>query len=119
MIIVSLSISLIFNKSIYDYEITDFRHVSSNRYNDISVGLLTNSDVFLDRKDKQKVLKDKIWKHIKGEFSRIVFPVYLSLNEAKDTINALIVKNNSQTTNKKSPTFVGLVYIFFSPVFFY
>ncbi|WP_370029825.1 DUF4468 domain-containing protein [Flavobacterium sp. 28YEA47A] len=71
----------------YEYEITDFRHEPSNRSKGISVGLLTNNDVFPDRKDKQRELKDKIWKDIKSELSRIVFPVYLSLNEAMDTMN--------------------------------
>jgi len=71
----------------YEYEITDFRHEASNRSKGISVGLLTNSDVFPDRKDKQKELKDKIWKDIKNELSRLVFPVYLSLNEAMDVTN--------------------------------
>ena len=71
----------------YEYEITDFRHEPSNRSKGISVGLLTNSDVFPGRKDKQKELKDKIWKDIKNELSRLVFPVYLSLSEAMDTIN--------------------------------
>lgn len=71
----------------YEYEITDFRHEPSNRSKGISVGLLTNSDIFPDRKDKQKEVKDKVWKDIKDELSRLVFPVYLSLNEAMNETN--------------------------------
>ena len=71
----------------YEYEITDFRHESSNRSRGISISLLTNSDIFPDTKDKQKELKDKIWKDIKIELSRLLFLVYQGLNEAMGAIN--------------------------------
>jgi len=84
---IKYTVTILVKDGQYEYEITDFRQEPSNRSKGISVGLLTNSDVFPDRKDKQKEVKDKIWKDIKNELNSLVFPVYLSLNEAMNTTN--------------------------------
>ncbi|WP_306566822.1 DUF4468 domain-containing protein [Flavobacterium lindanitolerans] len=84
---IKYTVTILVKDGQYEYDITDFRHEPSNHSKGISVGLLTNSEVFPDWKDKQKEVKDKIWKDIKNELSRLVFPVYLSLNEAMNETN--------------------------------